>query len=57
MKGKVVWDAAEAAGGPGFRQSCNHVKVTGFTMKAVSRSFEQESGQIRFVFLNDLYGF
>lgn len=35
MKGKVVWDAAEAVGGPGLRQSFNYVKVTGFTMKAV----------------------
>lgn len=57
VRGKVVCDMAEAVGGPGLRQPCNGANVNGFILKSVLRSFKQESGQIRFVFLNELHGF
>lgn len=57
VRGKVVCGVAEAVGGPGLRQPCNGAKVNGFIMKSVLRSFKQDSGQIRFAFLNELHGF
>lgn len=57
VRGKLVCDVAEAVGGPGLRQPCNGAKVNGFILKSVLGSFKQESGQIRFVFLNELHGF